>query len=329
MLQARINHTVDLELAMCLLVGSVFGAQLGAKAGKKLAADRLKILLAIIILAVMGKMLAGMLIEPSLHLSFKEGWSSHPAEMSALPPDVTVVEGGVLERVEVNPDRVEIGAGFNGEDVRVTAEIPEGAGAVFKLVGLRNDVRVQKKEKVKGLFWIDTGVLTYPNVPMLCQFQATAPISQLVEPASRHRFELGLDAVRNRIRDDAKDSEAKQYVGELVKLYQKNGLFSEQHDARRVGSATNGKQIVEAHFHIPDHVAPGPYELEVYEVRNGEAIVVATRMLPIEMVGTVAFLSDLARDHGLEYGLLSVGIALLAGSATGFMFGKIGRKGKA
>jgi hypothetical protein len=72
-LQAYINHTVDIILAVLLLIGSTFGAQIGTKIGRKLHGDQLKILLAMIVLAVTVKILLDLLLEPSLLLSYKGG----------------------------------------------------------------------------------------------------------------------------------------------------------------------------------------------------------------------------------------------------------------
>lgn len=72
-LQAYTNHTVDFVLAILLLLGSTFGAQIGTKIGKKLHGDQLKILLAIIVLAVTVKIVMELLMEPSLLLAYKGG----------------------------------------------------------------------------------------------------------------------------------------------------------------------------------------------------------------------------------------------------------------
>jgi len=72
-LQAAVNHTVDPVLALILLVGSVIGAQLGARFSKRLHADQLKILMSVIVLAVMLKMLLGLLIRPDILLSYGGG----------------------------------------------------------------------------------------------------------------------------------------------------------------------------------------------------------------------------------------------------------------
>jgi uncharacterized protein len=72
-MQAMINHTVDFILALILLVGSSCGAQIGARISKRLKGDQIKILLAVIILAVMVQMLLGLVLSPKLLLSYKGG----------------------------------------------------------------------------------------------------------------------------------------------------------------------------------------------------------------------------------------------------------------
>jgi len=72
-LQAALNHTVDFVLALVLLLGSVVGAQLGALASKKLNADQLKILMAIIVLVVTARMLMGLLLTPEYLLDYAGG----------------------------------------------------------------------------------------------------------------------------------------------------------------------------------------------------------------------------------------------------------------
>jgi len=72
-LQAYTNHTVDFILAILLLLGSTFGAQIGAMFGRRLKGDQLKILLAIIVLAVTVKMFLGLVLKPEILLSYKGG----------------------------------------------------------------------------------------------------------------------------------------------------------------------------------------------------------------------------------------------------------------
>ncbi|MDO6726158.1 sulfite exporter TauE/SafE family protein [Cognatishimia sp. 1_MG-2023] len=65
LLHATTNFTVDMALAVLLLVGGVIGAQFGAMIGTKLKAEQLRILLAMMVLGVCFKLGLDLLIEPS------------------------------------------------------------------------------------------------------------------------------------------------------------------------------------------------------------------------------------------------------------------------
>ena len=65
LLHATTNYTVDVALAVLLLVGGVIGAQIGTQIGTRLKAEQLRILLAIMVLMVCGKLALDLLIQPS------------------------------------------------------------------------------------------------------------------------------------------------------------------------------------------------------------------------------------------------------------------------
>lgn len=65
MLHATTNYTVDIVLAVLLLVGGVIGAQIGTRIGVKMKAEQLRILLAIMVLVVCGKLALDLLLEPA------------------------------------------------------------------------------------------------------------------------------------------------------------------------------------------------------------------------------------------------------------------------
>ena len=65
LLHATTNYTVDMALAVLLLIGGVVGAQIGARIGVKLKAEQLRILLALMVLVVCGKLALDLLIQPA------------------------------------------------------------------------------------------------------------------------------------------------------------------------------------------------------------------------------------------------------------------------
>jgi uncharacterized membrane protein YfcA len=65
MMHAVTNQTVDLMLAFLLIAGGVIGAQLGTRVGVRLKAEQMRILLALLVLAVAGKIALDLLLVPS------------------------------------------------------------------------------------------------------------------------------------------------------------------------------------------------------------------------------------------------------------------------
>jgi uncharacterized protein len=64
LLQAITTHTVDVPLALILLAGGAVGAQFGTRLGRNLPGERLRMLLALIVLAVCGQMAYAMVVPP-------------------------------------------------------------------------------------------------------------------------------------------------------------------------------------------------------------------------------------------------------------------------
>jgi uncharacterized membrane protein YfcA len=65
LLHAATNHQVDAVLALILMVGGAIGAQFGAQAGQKMRAERLRLLLGILILAVGIRFALVMVVPPT------------------------------------------------------------------------------------------------------------------------------------------------------------------------------------------------------------------------------------------------------------------------
>ncbi|WP_261368311.1 sulfite exporter TauE/SafE family protein [Pseudosulfitobacter koreensis] len=65
MLHATTNYTVDVVLAVLLLVGGVIGAQIGTNIGLRMKAEQLRVLLALLVMVVCGKLALELLLMPS------------------------------------------------------------------------------------------------------------------------------------------------------------------------------------------------------------------------------------------------------------------------
>jgi uncharacterized membrane protein YfcA len=72
-MHAVTSQSVDLLLALVLIVGGVIGAQIGTQIGARLRAEQLRILLALLVLAVAGKIALDLLMEPAELYSLTPG----------------------------------------------------------------------------------------------------------------------------------------------------------------------------------------------------------------------------------------------------------------
>lgn len=73
LMHATTNYTVDVALAVLLLVGGVIGAQVGTRIGAKMNGEQLRILLALMVLMVCGKLALDLLIQPAELFSLGKG----------------------------------------------------------------------------------------------------------------------------------------------------------------------------------------------------------------------------------------------------------------
>jgi hypothetical protein len=65
LLHATSSKSVDIVLALLLLLGGVAGAQLGVRAAQKLSPERLRLALALLVLAVAARLLWGLTVQPA------------------------------------------------------------------------------------------------------------------------------------------------------------------------------------------------------------------------------------------------------------------------
>ena len=73
LMHATTNFTVDMVLAVLLLLGGVVGAQIGTRIGVRMKAEQLRILLALMVLIVCGRLALDLLLEPAELYSLGSG----------------------------------------------------------------------------------------------------------------------------------------------------------------------------------------------------------------------------------------------------------------
>jgi len=324
-LQAYVNHTVDFVLALTLLAGSVFGAQIGARISGYLRGEQLKIILSVIVILVMVKMLLGLLLRPDVLLAHKggHGGSEHSvvrieeAEAKSVAGKEELAPG---VEFSVDPKQVDINMRYGGQDVEVQAEIPADFDVAVKCVGPIRRLELKRKGKVRGLLWMSVGDVAFEDAPEFYALRTSAPLGSAIPLEERERVILGYDGLSSALCTPDASPDARDYFRDLVKLNERDGLFSVEESTVELSPLSEGTQRVVAGFELPGRAPATDYRVELYGLRDGHATLLGARNLSVQKVGAVAFISSMAKEQGLLYGVMAAVVALAAGLGIGLVF---------
>jgi uncharacterized protein (TIGR02186 family) len=231
-------------------------------------------------------------------------------------------------QLTVEPARVEVTMLYTGRTVRVTTSAPAGARVAISVAGNVRSLELKRKGKFLGLIWMNVGDVTFPALPELYLLRTTGPLMDLAEPDVLSRLGIGWEALRRQARDTAA---LPGLFGELVALKERDGLWDIQESGVTTEPSGEGTVRATAEFFLPTKAPPGDYRVLAYAFGEGEAEAEGTLLgegrLQVAQVGIAAFIMNLARNHGLLYGVLAVLAAGAAGLLTGVVFGLGDRKG--
>lgn len=218
--------------------------------------------------------------------------------------------------VTSSPDQIQMDARYDGTTLRVSGEVPAGSDVVVRLVGEPETVHLREKGKVFGLLWMNVGTVEFENVPRIYLTAASRSFDDL-GPAGAS---LRVDGLRGSIvQQHPASTDGLDAVSELLRLKTGNGLYAESSRPVQLEDK-GGVRAFTATMAIPSALSPGGYTLEAVAVRDGAVLDTAAMPVKAQLVGLPAWLSRMAFDNGLLYGILATVIAILSGLAIGMVF---------
>jgi len=217
---------------------------------------------------------------------------------------------------QVAPGSIDIDALYNGTAIDVSGQVPEGSQVVVRFTGAPEDVAMKQKGKALGLLWMNMNTLHFSGVPKVCLVESTVPLDQLGEAAGK----LGLVGMAQAIGIEPATADRKELLPELLKLKRSEKLYRESDGAVKLGESRDGSRQFTANLPIPSRLSPGPYEVEVFAVKDAQIVAQGVEKIDARLVGIPAAMADLAFNHGAWYGILASIIAIFAGLAIGMIF---------
>ena len=117
-----------------------------------------------------------------------------------------------------------------------------------------------------------------------------------------------------------KTGEKPELFREFVQLKEGHGLYGIFPGAIKITPLTPTRSMVRASFHLPTRVPQGVHRVCLTVVRDGHPVERGCIPFTVVLAGLPAFLSFLASQRVVFYGILSVAVAVAGGFLSGALF---------
>ena len=246
----------------------------------------------------------------------------------------------------VLPETVDVGLDFSGADITISGTAPEGADVVLVVDGPIDSVKIRKKGKVMGLFWMTVEQAEVEEMPAFHMVLSSESVEHLLSREQQVR--LGVDPESSNILDQAQAVDPKdesplsgekqtEFVTALRDMYIREGQYTpwrcyHEAEAADCDAAAPAGSIIqpddsgrwETSIGLPSDAPLGGYSVEAHYVRDGQVVMSDAATFNVEKVGMVDALGAMAEDKAPLYAAMSLAIAITIGLTIGFVFPRRG-----
>ena len=161
----------------------------------------------------------------------------------------------VSPEIQVRPDVVEIGAFFNGQEVKISAKIPQGAQAVIEIIGQTATEHLMRKGRRGGL-WMNVGEVEVQGAPSV-YLAASTSAALLKDPPAGAVW--GYPALKQRIQfaGRVEQGEREYFLDQFFQLKESDEVYAIFPGVLKVKGDSGDSQTVTGAFPLPTNVRPG------------------------------------------------------------------------
>jgi uncharacterized protein (TIGR02186 family) len=210
---------------------------------------------------------------------------------------------------------VAITTGFTGTSVVLFGAIEGGGDVIVVVRGPEGETVVRRKSRIAGI-WLNTRSVAFDGVPSFYSVLSNRPIEDVLPTNQRQVHEIGIDSLKLNPAGKAKAGDIVEFRKELIEEQQRQGRFG----TRPTAVNFLGDKLFRASLDFPATVPTGTYLIQVFLVRKNDIVAAQTTPLIISQTGVEADINDFAQNRPLEYGLVAVALAAMAGWGATFLF---------
>ena len=250
--------------------------------------------------------------------------------LPAAIPSVAVPRAAAQESVVtgVSTDNISLNANFDGSELFVFGAVrrdgppPTDMGPldiIITVKGPPRTIKVRRKDRRFGI-WANNATLTVRAAPSFYAIASTRAVTALLGDTERLRYGIGMEQAVRRVGGNDSIADITPFTDALVRIRERQGTYAELDDGVTVAEET----LFQTRIDMPANLVEGDYAAEFFLVRDHQVISSAATIIRVEKTGIERWLYNLSRNQPLIYGLMSVGLALLAGwlANAAFRFGR-------
>jgi uncharacterized protein (TIGR02186 family) len=217
----------------------------------------------------------------------------------------------------VSTDNISLNANFDGSElfvfgaVRRDAPPPTDMGpldVIITVKGPPRSVKVRRKDRRFGI-WVNNATLVVRAVPSFYAVASTRPVSDLLGDTERLRYGIGMDQAVRRVGGNDSIDDVTPFTDAVIRIREHDGSYA----ILDAGVTIAEETLFQTRIEMPANLVEGDYAAEFFLVRDRQVISSAATIIRVEKTGIERWLYNLSRQQPLVYGLMSVGLALLAG----------------
>lgn len=220
----------------------------------------------------------------------------------------------------LSQNRVQINARFDGSEILIfgavkrETPIPETPLEVIVTVaGPSTPVTVHRKDRVFGI-WVNAESVEIDRAPSFYAVAASGPITDVLSHTEDLRHSVTVPRAVRSVGSEALDPVA--FTVALIRIRRDEGIYATLPGAVEVDQQT----LFDTSIALPANLIEGAYAVRVLLMRDKQVVSQFETAIEVRKVGLERWLYNLAQDHALLYGLLSLVIAVAAGWLASTVF---------
>jgi uncharacterized protein (TIGR02186 family) len=226
---------------------------------------------------------------------------------------------------DVSQDRISIRGDFTGAQLLLfgaisypgQAQPSQDSDIVVVLKGPEQSIIVREKRQIAGI-WVNADSSEFRSAPGYYAMASSRPIAKIVDDRTADIYELGLGHLQLSPAGRFDGAAMQRFTAGLVDLKSRSELYKSLENKVEISNGI----LYRARISLPASVPEGEYTAETFLVQKGRVVAAEVKDIRIEKQGMGRFITNMADNYGLFYGLFAVMLSVLVGWGAGYIFQK-------